>query len=259
MKKYYYIGTFLPNLSFDTPPEISFAELKELLKDNLTPSDYEKTIIIRRFFDLLNLRSFWSGEEFDPFGELTLYELGESLINRSGFPEYVYEFLETYPGKEERLRHFSFLLAKFFQGAADLKDPFLRRYMLFERDLRLITAAFRAKKLNRDLSYEFRYENPEEELIAQLSAFRDGKNFELPEKYTELKLLFDRFSDDPLALQKAIDEYRFNSIDALVDMSDTFSIERILAYLAQLIIVQKWFEMDKAKGIRIVETLVKEI
>ena len=59
-----------------------------------------------------------------------------------------------------------------------------------------------------------------------------------------------------LALEKALDEYRFETIDSFVDMADVFSIERMLAYFVQFLIVEKWFEMDKAKGdIEIVESV----
>lgn len=66
-----------------------------------------------------------------------------------------------------------------------------------------------------------------------------------------------KYGDRPFALQKALDEYRFEAVDRLVDMADVFSIERLLAYFVQFLIVEKWFELDKAKGLQIVETLVK--
>lgn len=259
MTNYYYLGTVLPALSFNILPEITFRELVVLLKDNLSPFDYQKTKVLRQFFDILNLRSFWIGEALDPFGEMTSWEIQEALASASGFPEYVYDFLQTYPNKEERILHFPFLLVKFFQNTAKLKDRFLYSYMQFERELRLIMTALRAKKLGRNLSLEFQYENPQEELIAQLLAFKESEVNELPEKYLDLKCLFDQFSDDSFHLQESLEVYRFNKIDQLVGMSDIFSSDRILAYLARYMIVQRWFELNKAKGTEIIENLVKEI
>ncbi len=255
MAKYYFVGTMLPSLTFDAPPDISLADLKTLLQDNLTERDYEKTEILRRFYDILNLRALWLEDAFDPRGELSPYEMSEALISRIGLPDYVYEFIDRYPKKEDRLHHFLFLLSKFFQGASELKDPFLLQYLLFEREVRLVMTAFRAKKLGRDLNTELQYEDPEEELIAQILAQQDAKSYEPPEKYTELKVIFDKVGDDPLALQKAIDLYRYEKVDAMVDMADTFSIERILAYLVQYMIVEKWSELDQKKGIKIVESI----
>lgn len=258
MTKYYFVGTLLPSLSFDVPPEMSFARLGQVLQDNLTHRDYDKVLVIRRFFDIFNLRSLWLGEPLDPRGELDELSLEEAIANRAGLPDFIYEFLDAHEKTEDRVRHFPFLLAKFFKSAESLNDPFLRSYINFERELRLVLIGFRAKKLGRDLSVELQYEDPEEDLIAQLLAQKDAKSYEPPEKYRELKVLFEKYGDDPLALQRALDEYRFETIDNLVDLADTFSIERILAYLTQLIIIEKWFELDNAKGIQIVDNIVKE-
>ncbi|MFI0434730.1 MAG: DUF2764 family protein [Parachlamydiaceae bacterium] len=256
MAKYYFVGTLLPLLSFDAPPEISLERLEILLSDNLTERDLEKTLLLRRFYDILNLRAFWREEELDPRGKLSLFEIGEALVMRTGLPDYVYDFVDRYAKTEDRLHHFPFLLAKYFQSSGTLKDPFLRSYLHFEREMRLVMTAFRAKKLGRDLNVEFQYEDPEEDLIAQLLAQQQSATYEPPEKYRDLKGIFDKDGDNAMALQKALDQYRFEKVENMVDMADTFSIERILAYLVQYMIVEKWFELDKDKGIQIVDKII---
>lgn len=260
MTKYYYLGTYLPSLSFDMPLEIKWNELETLLRDNLTEKDYQKVDLIRGLYDLLNLRAYWLKEELDPFGNLDPNELEEALLNNQAeLPVYVSDFLEKYNTKEERLHHFPFLLSTFFKQAAESSKGFLRDYLSFERELRLVMTGFRAKRLGRDLSIELQYENPEEELIAQILAQKDAKEYEPPEKYQELKGIFKTYADDPLGLQRAIDEYRFNFINQLVNLSDQFSIESILAYTTQFMILQKWFQLDKQKGNEIVDIIVKEV
>lgn len=258
MAKYYFVGTLLPALSFDAPPEISFSQLDTLLRDNLTKCDFEKTLVIRRFYDILNLRSLWLEEDLDPKGAFSVLELDEALDNRFGLPDYVYEFVEKYQNKEDRLRHFSWLLAKFFQSSVHLKDPFLKEYMNFEREIRLIMTAFRAKKLGRELSVELQFENPEEEFIAQLLAHQDAKGYEPPEKYRELKIIFEKYGDNPMALQKQLDEYRFNKVESMVNFGDVFSIDQILAYFIQYLLVKRWSELDKVKGNQIINAIAKE-
>lgn len=258
MAEYYFVGTLLPSLSLDAPPEISLEKLEVMLRDNLTHHDYEKTMVLRRFYDILNLRALLLEEEFDPRGELSAYEMGEALINHVGLPDYVFEYIDRYPKTADRLHHFPYLLAKFFQQAESLKDPFLRHFLSFEREMRLVMTAFRANKLGRDLSVELQYENPEEDLIAQLLAHQDASTYEPPEKYKDLKVLFDKHGDNPMALEKALDQYRFERVEDLVDMADTFSIERILAYLVQYMIVEKRSQLNKDKGIQIVDQIIKE-
>lgn len=256
MANYYYVGTILPPLSLDSQPEIPFEKLETLLRDNLSECDFEKTLALRKFYDIVNLRALWREEEFDSRGQISDYEMREALISQSYFPPYVFAFIERYPKIKDRLHHFPYLLSKAFSESESDKDPFLREYLSFEREVRLVMTAFRAKRMGRDLNVEFQYEDPDEDLIAQLLAQQDANVYEPPEKYKDLKLIFDKHGDDPMALQKAIDQYRFDKTDQLVDMADTFSIERILAYLVQFMIVEKWSEIDKEKGTQIVDRII---
>lgn len=258
MKQYYFVGILLPALSFDSPPEISFDQLQTILKDNLSQRDFEKTRVIRRLYDLLNIRALLQERELDPRGEMSPLELEEALVSKIGLPEYVYAFMDTYNTKEEKIRHFPLLLAKFYQAASVDKDPFLRRYLSFERELRLVFTAFRAKRLHRDLKIELQYEDPEEELIAQLLAEQDAKVFEPPEPFLSLKPLFQRDQSDPLALQRDLDRYRTETIESFVGFADTFSIERILAYYAQFLIVDQWSKLNKKQGLEKVAAMFAE-
>ena len=257
MSQYYFVGTLLPELTFESAPEISFAELEELFRDNFSKKDLKKIFYIRGFYDILNLRSFWNEEVLDPKGELSALELSESIEGRIGLPQYVYEFIDRYEKKEDRLHHFPFLLARFFKKAAFLKDRFLRNYFCFERELRLVLTAFRAKKLGRDLSEELQYENPEEDLIGQILAAQYAKTYEPPEKYEDLKVIFDKYESNPLASQKALDAYRFEFIEKLVDMSDAFSSDRMIAYFFQFLLIEKWFQLDSSEGINIITQVAK--
>jgi len=54
-KNYYYLAIVLPKLSIDEKPEMPFYEFAELLKENLTPTDYDKTRRMRWLFDLRNV------------------------------------------------------------------------------------------------------------------------------------------------------------------------------------------------------------
>ncbi len=257
MSKYYFLVTLLPPLSFDETPEITFAELDELLHENLSKHDYAKTAIIRRYYDLINLRALWLSDSFDLFGTLSADEIEEAAFIGHGLPRYVHDFLEQYDKNADRLRHFPSLLAHFFRSN-NLSDPFLKAYLKFEREVRLILTAFRAQKLQADLILELQYENPEEEFIAQLLAQKDAPEYEPPEEYRELKIIFSKYNGDPLHLQRAIDEYRLEKIDSFASISDTFSIERILAYLIKLIVIEKWVTLNRQKGLQIIETIVKE-
>ena len=257
MRNYYYLSTALPELQVGAPPDIEFPAFEILLKENLSPRDYATTKVWQRFYDIQNIRYFWRGEALDPRGGLDENELEEALVAREGLPDYVYEFMDDYDDVQERLEHFPALVGMFFSEESNRAQGFLKEYLEFERSWRLVFTGFRAKKLGRDLLVELQYEDPDDELVAQMLAQKDSKTYEPPEKYEELKAIFEEFGDAPLQLNKALSDYRFAHIEAMLGV-DTFSFDRILGYMAQLFIVENYEKLDRKKGIEIVDTIVKE-
>lgn len=257
MTQYYFVASALPPLQIGIPPEISFADFIELLNTNLNKSDHEKVDAIRRYFDIENLRSLWEKEPLEPYGNFDENELEDAVLTGVGLPAYVYDFMHKYEGLESRLHHFPFMLVNFFNREIERNKGFLKKYFQFERDLRLVLSAFRAKRLGWDLAQELQFEDPTDDLIAQMMAQKDAKAFEPPVAYEELKILFEENVDDPMALHKALTEHRFNKIEQLLGV-DVFSEERIEGYAAQLIMAEKWMELDRKEGMEIVDTIVKE-
>lgn len=257
MTQYFYLATVLPSLQFGVEPEISFDDLSILLQDNLTPGDKKQAEVIRRYYDILNLRAFWKGEPLDPHGNWNSNELEEVILDRNHIPKYLDRYLDEYESTADRLKNFPRLLAAYFQEEEMHANGFLGKYLRLERDMRLILVAFRAKKTGRDLLKELQYENPDEKLIAQILAQKDDLEFHPPEPYEDLKPIFTQHSDDPIGLHQALLEWRYQKIQEMVGFK-TFSTDRILGYLARFILVENWLELDKEKGIKIVDSIVEE-
>lgn len=254
---YYFLASLLSDLQIGLPPEIDFAELSHLFTANLTSRDYEKVTVVRRYYDIQNIRSFLREEPLSSRSNYSDKELEEALLTKSGLPDYVFDFLERYDTKESRLYYFASLIASYFREESRRADGFLKEYLTFERELRLVTTALRAKKLGRDLLVELQFEDPGDDLVADIIAQKDAKEYEPPERFLELKALFEREEQHPFELHKAIAEFQFAKVDELLGI-DFFTINRLLAYLVQLIAVEKWLELDKKKGMQIVDTIVKD-
>lgn len=258
MTNYYFLASILPELQIGVPPEMKFQELQNLIKVNVTQSgDRQKVAGFRLYYDIQNIRALWREEPPSHRGNYDENELEEQLLTRSGLPGYIFDYMEVHEGTADRLRHFSFLLSSYFNEQIALSDGFLKKYYIFERDLRLVLLGLRAKRLGRDLIQELQYEDPQDDLVAQLLAQKDAVDYEPPEDYAEVKALFDEHADNPLELYQALAEFRFQKIDEMLGL-DLFSIDRIIAYMAQLILVEKWIELDKQKGMNIVDTIVKD-
>ena len=260
MKQYYYLSTVLPKLSLDEKPEISFHEFELLLQENLTPRDFEKVRRLRWFYDLRNVRAYWKKEPLDYWGTLNEAELEEALLTREAneLPDYLYDYLTEYDSMEERQRHFSKIISTYFAKEAGQRPGFLRDLRAFERDLRLIMTAYRARELGRNLEVEFEYEDPEDDVVAQLLAQKEAKEFILPEGFEDLKPILHLYHDSPLKLQKGIMQLIFNWIEDRLQF-DYFSINRILGYMAQFILIERFMRLDQEKGLTILNNVVKEV
>lgn len=256
MALYSFTTTALPPLKIGEAPELSFEELEVLLHENLLPSDYEQTRILRRLYDILNIRNFWKEDELDPYGNLNVNQLEEALLDHAGLPSYVLKFLETYPSQVARLNFFSSLISQFFKEEAKNASGFLKKYLNFERALQLVLVGFRAKKLKRNLEKELQFEDPNEDLIAQILAQKDSPEFEPPEGFEDLKPIFLAYQDLPLKLYQSLCEYRFEKIEEMAG-TDTFSLSKILSYIAEFIIVDKWMHLNEDQGLKVADTVLK--
>lgn len=255
MTNYYFLATALPPLEIGFLPDITFIEFRDLLLANLTDADYAKTEVISRYYDIQNIRSFLKNEPIDPYGNFNVVELEEALVGREGLPDYVYRFLDTHESLSDRLRHFSSLSKDYFREEISRANGFLKDYLIFEWEWRLVLTGFRAKELGRDLLIEMQYEDPYDDFVAQIIAQKDAKNFIPPDGYQDLGIIFEEHKNDPLILHKALCEYRFQKIESMLGV-DLFSIDRILGYMAQLIMVEKWMALDAQKGLKIVDKIL---
>ncbi len=244
-------------------PALGFEELKIILDTNLTSKDLYRTRKFLSLIDMENLRALWAKEPLDPRGNLNKEQL-EFVLNDQKWPwgdpleDFLIDYLDKYHTDEERVAHFAELMSHFFSYKIETETGFIRDFFAFQRDLRLVMLGFRSKKMDRDVTVELQYEDPSDPIVAQILAQKDTPLYEPPFEYKELRPIFETFSDSPLELHKALVEYQFNHIIELWG-GEIFSLDRILNYMARLLLVERWLELDVQKGINIVDTIEKEI
>ncbi len=254
MTNYYFLAASLPPLTFGQKPEITFAELKERLAQNLSQEDRKKAELFLRFIDLQNIRSLLQEEPIDMRGNLDEKELDEALLVRNILPEYVFDFLGQFDNLADQLHNFHGLLAHFFQEEAKEQKGFVKAYLQFEKEWRLVLLALRAKDLGKDLVKELQFEDFSDPLVMHMLAQKDATTYEPPEEWQELKELMRTTQLDPWQRYKAFAAWRFHKIEEMVG-EPLFSIDWILAYMVQLILIEDWFHLDETKGKMILETI----
>jgi hypothetical protein len=253
MANYYFLAASLPPLALGLPPELSFEELAARLQLNLTKKDQEQAAVLRRFIDLGNIRSLLLEEPIDPRGNLSEKELDEALLIQNVLPAYVFEFLNRYDSVQEKLRYFSGLFAQFFVEEIPKQKGFLKRYLSFEREWRLVMTALRAKQMGRDVAQELQFEEFTDPLVAQILTQRDAERYDPPVEYADIKEKFESCGPDPWQQHRLFAAWRFSRIDDLV-RRPLFTIDFVLAYMAKLIAVEDWNELDGDRGRMILDT-----
>ncbi len=260
MENYYYLAASLPPLEFPVLPEMDADSLRSSLELNLSKSDSKKWESLRLFVDILNLKPVLQDEEIDPRGNLGEKELKEALVSHDFLPEYVFEFLEEQETLADKLKNFSFLLSRFFREETANQKGFLQKFFSFEREWRLVVLALRSKVLHRDLFKELQFEDPLDPFVMQILAQKDAETYEPPVEYGELKELFALSEAgqkmDSWEQNKALAIFRFRKIEEMKE-GKQFSIDFILAYLVQAMIIEYWNELDLVKGKIILDTFKK--
>jgi hypothetical protein len=252
---YYFLAASLPPLVLGEKPDFSFEELISRLDINLTKEDLQKTVVFRRFTDLNNIRMLFLEDAIDPRGNLNEKELDQALLLHDGLPDYVFDFLDQFESIAEKLRFFSGLISAYFAEEIAHEKGFLQNYLKFEREWRLIILAIRAKQLGRDITAELQFEDLKDPLVMDILAQRDATSYDPPADFVGLKEKYLSCGPDPWQQNKVVAQWRFQQIEELVE-KPLFSIDWILSYMAQLLIVEQWNDLDESKGKIILEAFV---
>lgn len=253
MNRYYFLSTALPSLNWGAVPEITFKELYDLASMNLSAHDLVEFQILLQPIDLYNVKALWLALPLDDRGNFSGKELEEALLIRDLLPPYLIEYVEEHESTENRLRYFSSLYASMYRQEW---KGFLGLYFNFEREVRLVLAALRAKKMGRDIVYELQFEDPLDSFVAQIFSQKDMPDYIPPMEYEDLKTLFMENSSDPRKLSLALMKYRFEKIGEWEE-NEHFTLDWILAYGAKLLILESGAHVDKEKANIAVEELSK--
>lgn len=263
MKEYFFLASLLPQLEIGHVPTLGYDELRQLLDVNLSSGDLRIVKEFLRHIDFENIRAYWANEPLDPRGNLTRDEIEQALLDLSWpsdeeFPLFFIDFLQKYHSNEERLKNFQQLLSAFFDDQVEKQEGFLQEYFQFQKEWRLVILGFRAKVLERDIAKELQYEDVTEPFVAELLAQKDAKVYEPPFEYKDLKPVFEAHKDSPIELHKALYEYQFNHMIELWG-GELFTIDRILNYMARLIIVERFNELDMQAGIEVIDAIERNV
>ncbi|MDN3508021.1 MAG: DUF2764 family protein [Simkaniaceae bacterium] len=231
MTKYFYLGASMPALRFGEMPLVTFEALVHAYGLNLKKSDWSEFSKWREALDIENLKKLWLDESIDRRGNLDKEDLEERIITMSELPQVALDFLHNFDG-DDRTAHFPELLSNYLKEMGK-SEGFIGEYFRFEKQLKLVLAAYRAKRDSADLMKVLMFEDLSDHLVQQLFAQKDVAHFEMPTEFTELGDLLRLASDDPIKQHLAVMQYRFEWCAEKIQERQ-FSIDWLIGYAIML-------------------------
>jgi hypothetical protein len=249
--KYYFLVTYLPEIQRDDKKvRFRFADLLAE-RENLAPEDWRQIEFVLLARDFLLLEKLLSGKEANV--EHTLYDKEfwkEQVRAAKEAPVFLESFLQSVAetksfGPEEVNRLWQTYYDHVIQNTT---NPFLREYLAFEKLLRNVLAAIRARRKGLPPADHLLGEGEVVEQLGRASAEDFGLGQEIPwiERLVEAR--------DPLQLEDTIEQILWDYLDERTAQV-YFDFEVILAYLLKLQLLEKRLALSEERGMEIVRHL----
>ena len=231
MTKYFFLGASMPALHFGETPGLAYAELLHRYTLNLKKSDFKAFCMWRTALDMLNLKRLWCDEPIDGLGNCDREELEERVLTMSDLPQSALDYLHAWDGKD-RVAHFPELLSGLLIDGAAVPG-FMGEFFAFERELRLVLAAYRAKREGVDLATVIPFEDPTDYLVRILYMQKEGAHFEMPQHFSALGDDLRAADTDPVKEHIAVLKCRFDWIAEQIQERQ-FTIDWLIGYAIML-------------------------
>jgi hypothetical protein len=261
-RKYYYLVAGLQDITLDMHKlSMGQLEFRQELQQELHPDDYKLVKILFYPVDNINLINLLSknNKEFDPLGNFSLAQLEENIKEPEGeLPVYMNRFIEAKKNHEQIIPIMSpenEITALFYNYTETLESDFLKNWFKFNRHLRDLLTAIICRK------YDIPFENQIFGTGDVADAIRksNARDFGLS---TEIEWLEDLLNiaknDNVQEREKAVDQLRWKYLDD-VTFFEYFTIDRILAFMIKLGMVQRWLAIDREHGMQMFKQLLNEL
>ncbi|PKN27711.1 MAG: hypothetical protein CVU64_15385 [Deltaproteobacteria bacterium HGW-Deltaproteobacteria-21] len=248
--KYYFLVAYLPEIHRDDKK--LKIRLSDLLaeKNHVTEQDWKQVELLLLAGDLLQIERLLRGKSVEV--EYSLYGMGfwrEQLKSPKDVPEFMAEQFETIAAEGLSPRNLERIHEAYYDYVIEkTSSPFLRAYMIFERDLRNTVAAVRARRRGLPPSDSLVGEG---DVVDQLSR-SSGEDFGLSAEYAWIEKIVS--AKGPLEMEEAIQQIIWDTIDEMTEKLD-FDFDVVLAYLLKLHLVERNISLSEEQGMETVRHL----
>lgn len=267
-RNYYCLVAGLPDLIPDDKKlHFSSVELRDYLREELHASDFELVKLFYLPWDHENLINLLFGGEFewDERGNYTRESLEQlvdkkqfELIDTSAFPSYFSDFIEFYHDDEEeffKVTAVKFLTERWYKTLAGSGNEFVAAFAEYKQNMANIMLALNGRKHN--IPFEDAIIG-DDEVSHSLKKSR-SRDFGLSNEINDIESIVQIFEiENILDRELKLDNHLWHILDEIT-FFNYFTIEKVLAFVQKLFIVERWFELDKEKGQQIFNQLLEEL
>lgn len=248
--KYYFLATYLPEVHRDDK-KLRY-DLGDLLEDRgqMAPADRREIDLVLLGRDVILIEQILAGRE--PSVAYCLHDgdfWRDQIKSPQAGPEFLREYLASLVPGQFGPREVDRLYAAYYEYVlAVSKNDFLRRYIAFERDLRNVLAAARARKLGLPVAEQLVGASDIVEILGRSNAedFGLGREFPWLEKM--------QAASEPWEMQDLVEQVLWSYLTDNTGQ-DPFAFSAILAYLLKLQLLERRLGMSEQAGMDLVRNL----
>ncbi|MBE0638390.1 MAG: DUF2764 family protein [Bacteroidales bacterium] len=260
--EYFYLVAGLPDLLLDEGKlKLAAADLREDWKDDLHPDDYQLFKELFRKYDNTNLLNLLlkSGVDFDPRGNYSLDFLEEQIKEPTrDILHYMYHFILDFKAEnqDDMAKSWENILEeRFFNYLGTLENTFLKSWYELQLSMGNVLTALNCRQYKLPVEPQMIGSNFVVENVLRSNA----RDFGLMQDFPEVEQILAAWeNNNMLDREKALDLMKWQWIDDQV-FFHYFTIERLLAFVIQLEMVERWLLLDRTEGERLFRKLLKNL
>lgn len=262
--EYHYLATSLFDLSFDdkkTPTPL--LEYIETLREALSEKDLSLLSLFSYYYDNKNLIDYFKGtQEYNSIGGINpdVYEdvkkdLDPKSMKELGFPPYLITFFTEYytPQVEvDPVYYEEILNSLYYQEAINCRNSFVSSWFEFNLNINNILSALTARKYGLDVSKVIFGSNE----VANAIKTTNTRDWGLVSVIDYADSLF-KIAEEPNLVdrERRIDQLRWKWLEEHL-FFEYFSIEKLMGYLFQMQIIDRWSNLDKETGEKVFREMI---
>jgi len=261
-RNYHYLVAGLPELLLDEGrSKATMIELKSEFQHNLDSYDFNLVKYLFLKYDnsnLLNLLKKGSFE-FDPRGNFSQDTLEEQIKERTGLlPVYLNDFIEDFLADQRQNIEMSWenVLEDYFYKYLTTNDnAFLRDWFTFQLNMKNVLAALVCRQFGLQMENQLIGNS---DLIENLLR-SNARDFGIAQDFPEIEKIFAAWeSNTLLQREKALDMINWLWIEEQT-FFHYFTIEKLIGFLLQFALVERWMELDREEGEKMFNLLLDQL